>query len=264
MPNVKAQTLPLETEILARAPAAGRVTALLYGAAVYALFLPTFLYAIGFVANAVVPKGIDSGPVGPVGTALLVNTLLLGVFAAQHMIMARQGFKRWWTRIVPQPVERSTFVLFTCAALILMYWQWRPIPGVVWSVEHEGLALALQVLSLAGWALVLLSTFLIDHFDLFGLKQTLRYAFDKPHREPAFKVVALYRYVRHPLYLGFMIAFWATPRMTWGHLFFAAATTAFMLIAVRFEERDLERAHQEYEGYRARVPMLLPRPGRSY
>jgi protein-S-isoprenylcysteine O-methyltransferase Ste14 len=264
MPNLKAHALRLEDEIPAGTTAAGRTAALAYGIAVYALFLPTFLYAIGFVANAVVPKGIDSGSAGPVGTALLVNTLLLGLFAVQHMIMARQGFKRWWTRIVPQPVERSTFVLFTCVALILMYWLWQPMPGVVWSVEQAGLATALHVLSLAGWALVFVSTFLIDHFDLFGLKQVVRYATGQPHRDPAFKVVAVYRYVRHPLYLGFMVAFWATPHMTWGHLFFAAATTAFMLIAVRLEERDLKRAHAEYESYSARVPMILPRPGRKY
>jgi len=264
MPTAKAHALRPDPEFPAGTTAAGRTAVLLYGAAIYALFLPTFLYAIGFVADAVVPKTINSGPVGPLGTALLVNALLLGLFAVQHMIMARPAFKSWWTRIVPKPVERSTFVLFTCAALILMYWQWRPMPGVVWNVEQAGLATALQVLGLCGWVLVLVATFLIDHFDLFGLKQVVRYALAKPYREPAFKVVSFYRYVRHPLYVGFIIAFWATPHMTWGHLFFAAATTAFMLIAVRLEERDLSRAHHEYEGYSAKVPMLIPRLGRRY
>ena len=261
-------THPLPSQAAAprpeKASAGGRILALLYGAAVYAIFLPTFLYAVGFVTNLVVPKSIDSGTAGPLGTALLVNLSILGLFAVQHMVMARQGFKRWWTRVVPRPVERSTFVLFTCAILCLLYWQWRPIEGAVWHVEHAGLATALQALSIVGFGIVLVATFLIDHFDLFGLKQVVRFARGKTHRDPAFRVKSLYRYVRHPLYLGFLIAFWATPHMTYSHLLFAVATTGFMMIAVRFEERDLVRAHDEYRDYRARVPMILPRPGRSY
>lgn len=249
---------------VARASDRTKIAVLCYGVFVYALFLPTFLYAIGFVGNLLVPKSIDSGAAGPLGQALLVDTLLLGLFAAQHMIMARPAFKRWWTRIIPGAAERSTFVLATCLGLCLMYWQWRPIPGVVWSVEHAGVALALQVVSLAGWALVLVSTFLIDHFDLFGLKQVVRFALGRVHRDPEFKVRWIYRYVRHPLYLGFFIAFWATPVMTWGHLLFAAGCTGFVLIAVRLEERDLVDAHPEYEEYRAAVPGIFPRPGKRY
>jgi len=245
--------------------ATARIGALLYGSLVYVGFLLTFLYAIGFVSGLVVPKTLDSGSAGAVLPALLINTGLLLVFAIQHNIMARQWFKRIWTRIVPAPVERSTFVLFTCLALNLMYWNWQPIGGTVWSVEQPIAAAALHGLGMAGWLLVLVATFLIDHFDLFGLRQVIRYALGKTHEDPAFRVKSLYRYVRHPLYLGFVIAFWATPTMTWGHLFFAVVTTAFMIHSIRLEERDLVRAHgRAYEEYRERVPMLVPVPGRTW
>jgi len=247
-----------------RASLPRRLAVLAYGVAVYLFFLPTFLYAIGFTMNRVVPKGIDGGASSSLGTALAVNLGLLGLFAMQHMAMARPAFKRRWTRIVPRPAERSTFVLFTCVILCLLYWQWRPLPGVVWSVEHAGLVLALESLAVLGWGLVLFATFLIDHFHLFGLRQVVDFARGRPDAEPAFQVRSLYRYVRHPLYLGFFVAFWATPVMTWGHLLFAAGCTGFVLVAVRLEERDLKRVHPEYEAYARVVPGILPRPGRRY
>ncbi len=243
---------------------AKRLAVLGYGVAVYALFLPTFLYAIGFVANRIVPRSIDSGEIGPLGTALAVNLGMLGLFAVQHMVMARPAFKRRWTRIIPAAAERSTFVLATCAGLCLMYGQWRAMPSVVWHVESRSATMFLEALSLFGWALVLVATFLIDHFHLFGLKQVIHFAREKPEANPAFSVRSLYRYIRHPLYLGFFIAFWATPTMTAGHLLFAGGCTGFVLIAVRLEERDLKNAHSEYEDYAERVPMIVPRPGRRY
>ena len=248
-----------------RSSSARRLLTLAYGSAVYVLFLGTFLYAVGFVSGVGVPKTVDSGPAGPLGAALLVNGLILGLFAVQHCIMARAWFKRRWTKIIPAAAERSTFVLATCLILCLMYWQWRPIPGTVWNIEDPVTATALTVLGFAGWALVLVATFLIDHFDLFGLKQVIRFARKRTHMDPAFKVVSFYRYIRHPLYLGFLMAFWCTPHMTWGHPFFAVMTAGFMLVAVRFEESDLIRAHgDDYRDYRTKVPMIFPRPGRSY
>ena len=242
---------------------ATKLAVLVYGTAVYALFLPTFLYAIGFVTGLVVPKAIDDGAIGPVGIAILVNAGILGLFAVQHMIMARPAFKRRWTKIIPAAAERSTFVLATCSILILMYAQWRPIPGELWHIEGT-FATVLTAVSLAGFGLVLLATFLIDHFDLFGLSQVIRFALGKPAGDPPFLVRSLYRYIRHPLYLGFFIAFWATPVMTYGHLLFSIATTGFVLIAVRLEERDLKNAHPEYRQYAASIPMIIPTPGKSY
>jgi protein-S-isoprenylcysteine O-methyltransferase Ste14 len=237
---------------------ASRWAALLYGSLVYLCFLGTFLYAIGFVKN-LVPRSIDrGGRFAPFGEALLVNAALLGAFAVQHSVMARAWFKRRWTRIIPPAVERTTFVLVTCALLIVMYMQWRPMTAIVWQVKSPVLSAALDSLAWLGWGLVLLATFLIDHFDLFGLKQVLRHFRGRTHEDPEFKVVALYRYLRHPLYLGFMIAFWATPVMTAGHMLFASMTTAFMLFAIQLEERDLVRAHPAYAEYRRKVPMLLP------
>ena len=241
----------------------GRVLAFLYGVVSYLIFFVTFLYAIGFVGNLVVPKSIDSGEPVPFGQALLVNALLLGLFAVQHSVMARPAFKSWWTRFVPQPVERSTFVLLASLALLLLFWQWRPMTGVVWSVENAFGRYALWALFFLGWALVLVSTFLINHFDLFGLRQVYLYRRGEEYTELSFKTAFLYKIVRHPIMLGFIVAFWAAPRMTVGHLVFAIATTAYILIAIQLEERDMVSVHgTAYEKYREEVSMLLPIPKR--
>jgi protein-S-isoprenylcysteine O-methyltransferase Ste14 len=236
----------------------GRVLAFLYGVVCYAFFFVVFLYAIGFVENLVVPKAIDTGEGGALIPTLLIDSALLGVFAIQHSVMARPAFKAWWTKIVPHPVERSTYVLFASAALVLVFWQWRPLPQVVWSLQGAA-ATAMLTLSLVGFLIVLTSTFLINHFDLFGLRQVHAYATGKEIPPPEFTTPLFYRFVRHPLYLGFMIAFWAAPVMTVGHLVFAGATTAYMLIAIQLEEHDLMGVFGDtYAAYRKRVSMILP------
>lgn len=237
------------------------VASLLYGIAVYLFFLATFLYAIGFVGDLAVPKTVDSGDGGPLPLAITVDVLLLGVFAIQHSVMARPAFKRVWTMLVPRPIERATYVLFASAALALLYWQWRSLPQIVWRVEHPAAALALHTIFWAGWAVVLLSTFLINHFELFGLQQVYARLRGASLPSPTFKTPFLYKRVRHPIYLGFLLAFWATPAMTLGHLLFAAATTGYILIGIWLEERDLVAVFgDQYRRYREQVSMLIPLP----
>ena len=236
-----------------------RVIAFLYGVIAYGAFLVSFTYAVAFIGDFWVPKTIDSGTPGPLGPALAIDVLLLGAFAVQHSVMARPWFKRGWTKFVPHSVERSTYVLLSSLLLLLLYWQWRPIEGTLWKVEGAG-SVALWVLCATGWLIALITTFLISHFDLFGLRQVYLRLLGKPYTSVEFKTVAFYKYVRHPLMFGFLIAFWATPHMTLNRLLFAAATTGYIFIALFFEERDLAAAHgASYERYRAEVPMILPR-----
>lgn len=237
-----------------------KLLAALYSALVYGFFLGVFLYAIGFVENVLVPKSIDSGTGGSVAGSLLMDAGLLVLFAVQHSVMARPGFKRRWTRIVPWDIERSTFVLLASLVLALVCWQWRPLPQTVWSIEDPIAARALLVVSWSGWGLVLLSTFLISHFHLFGLSQGFARLLGRNLPEPAFTTPFFYRWLRHPLYAGFILAFWAAPHMSLGHLFFAVATTGYIFVGIWLEERDLiSHFGDRYRQYRATVGMLVPR-----
>ena len=236
-----------------------RVLAFVYGVVSYAIFFVTFLYAICFLGNFGVPKSIDSGAAGPLGAAVLVNTLLLSLFAIQHSVMARPAFKARWTKLVPKPIERSTYTLLSALALIAVFALWRPMPGIVWDVE-SALGRSLLWAGFAfGWSLVLVATFLIDHFDLFGLRQVWLHLRGRPYTQLPFGTPGPYRWVRHPLYVGWFFAFWSTPTMSLGHLFFAAVASAYILVAVQLEERDLVRfLGDDYARYRERVPMFVP------
>ncbi len=238
-----------------------RFTTLTYGILCYVVFLATFLYAIGFIGNLIVPKSIDSVPTVSPATALMINTVLLVIFAVQHSVMARPFFKQAWLRIVPEAAERSTYVLCSSLAMILLFGLWQPIGGVIWDVDNALGQNTLHFIYGAGWALVLASTFSIDHFDLFGLRQTLLYALGRKYEPPVFKQPVLYRIVRHPLYVGWVVVFWSTPTMTIAHLFFAVVTTLYTLIAIQLEEYDLANTHPQYSEYKRRVPMLIPAIG---
>lgn len=242
---------------------ASRVLSLAYGTAAYLFFFGTFLGMIAFVGGFLLPKHLHSGEAAPLGEALLVNGGFLALFAVQHMIMARPAFKRRWTRLVPAQIERSTFVLAASAILVAMVWQWRPMPEILWQVEGPA-AILLRALSALGWGIVLLATFQIDHFELFGLRQVVRHFRGLPAEGPHFRERGFYKLVRHPLMFGFLLAFWATPVMTQGHLFFAFMCTGYILVGTWIEERTLISMHgATYLDYKRRVPGLLPLPRRA-
>jgi protein-S-isoprenylcysteine O-methyltransferase Ste14 len=236
-----------------------RISFFAYGCLAYLVFLGTFLYAIAFVSGLPVPATLDGPPTAPFWPSLAIDAGLLAVFALQHSVMARRWFKEWWTQIISPVIERSTYTLFASLALILLFWQWRPLGGVVWSVDHPAARVALWMLAGSGWALVLIVTFLINHFDLFGLRQVWLALIGVPYSKVTFREPGPYRVVRHPLYAGFLLAFWMTPTMTVAHFVFALMTTVYIVVAIQFEEADLVAEHgADYERYRQRVPMLVP------
>lgn len=239
---------------------ASRSAALCYGLVAYLIFLVSFLYAVGFVSGMIVPKTIDTGPASPLSSALVINLVLMSIFAVQHSGMARQGFKRAFARFASPAIERSSYVLLASLALLLLCWQWRPIPAIVWQIENPTVAGAIIAGQVIGWLIVLYSTFLISHFELFGLTQVVANFAGRMVAPAKFKTPGLYRLIRHPIYLGFIIAFWSTPVMTQGHLLFAAVTTAYIFVGIYLEERDLVSMFgDEYRRYRERVAMLLPK-----
>ena len=252
------------TQIDALGPAAPenrmlKLTVFLFGAVAYLTFSFTILYAIGFVVGLVVQKDIDTGPESPAFEALAINLALMSMFAVQHSVMARKSFKQWWTRFIPKPVERSIYVLLSSLTLLLLFWQWRAMPAVLWNVEEPEMAAVITGVSFVGWMIVFASTFLINHFELFGLHQVANHLAGRQMPPPVFRTPLLYNFVRHPIYLGFIIAFWAAPTMTVGHLLFAAVTTAYILVGILLEERDLIAMFgDDYRHYRERVSMLLP------
>jgi protein-S-isoprenylcysteine O-methyltransferase Ste14 len=256
------ETIMTETRAISPDQAGSRIfrfAAFLYGLVAYLVFFVAFLYAVGFVMGLVVPKTIDDGPVSSVAEALIINLLLMTLFAVQHSLMARKQFKQWWTQYVPKPVERSTYVLFASLTLLLLFWQWRAMPAIVWQIEEPEIAITITALSFGGWLMVLSSTFLINHFELFGLHQVANNLTGLETPTPRFRTPLYYKFVRHPIYLGFVIAFWAAPTMSVGHLLFAAVTTAYIFVGIFLEERDLvEMFGDDYRRYKQRVSMLLP------
>lgn len=258
--SITLHTGPTSPATPATASLATRLATLCYGGVAYLVFLGTFLYAIGFVSQFVVPKTINSGPTSALPQALLVNLVLMSIFAIQHSGMARQGFKKLFARFASPAIERSTYVLLASLSLILLFWQWRPMPSVIWNVEEPVLAGALTAVGFSGWLIVLYSSFLISHFELFGLTQVVSHFAGRITQPMKFKTPGLYRLIRHPIYLGFIIAFWSTPTMTLGQLLFAAVTTAYIFVGIYLEERDLVTLFgDEYRRYRARVAMIIPR-----
>ena len=241
-----------------------RTLFLIYGLICYGFFLVAFLYAVGFVSNFIVPKSMDTGATTSLTWAILIDLLLLGVFAFQHSVMARPGFKKVWTKVIPKPLERSTYVLFASLALMLLFWQWQSIDFVLWDLSNTVWSSLLWCLCGTGWLLVFLSTFLVNHFDLFGLRQVYLYLREQEYESLQFRTPVFYKYVRHPIYLGFIIAFWATPIMTVAHFVFAFATSAYILIGIFLEERDLVSIYgEQYQEYQQEVPMLIPQlPGK--
>jgi len=241
----------------------GRILAFLYGLICYVIFFGAFCYLIGFMGNILVPKTIDTGASGPLAAAVLINLGLVALFGIQHSVMARPGFKKVWTKVIPEPIERSTYVLLSSLVLILLYWQWQPMPAIVWQLESETARLVMMGIFFLGCIIVLLSTMIINHFDLFGLRQVYLHLRAKPQTSLPFQIKGFYRIVRHPLMTGFLIALWAAPTMTQGHLLFTVTMTLYIFIGIHFEERDLARAFgEQYERYRRETPMVLPVPKR--